>query len=614
MKKTGMTALAQAFAEAGYVQESQSTEKDSTAKQPGSPVTVVKKQANKSLLPKKKSRPKGQRTLGVSKHQPAPTFSPDQWLHFQRQIQKPLPKKGLSGEAFLHYLNNGRLPAPQAQKVVQPIRKRKLEIVGTVLPNRQAFKYRPVGRPIVMTELGKKVRLPEHVDDDSDVAEICIGLDFGTSSVKVVLCDKNRQVHYAVPFFEIGSENPYIFPSRVYVLGGNYHLADPADSRACCVRDMKLVLMEKECQMHMVHTAAFLALIVRHARSWLFSTHGDTYRHSDIEWSLNLGLPAEKSEQTRLAKRFERLALAAANLAGFDGPISDNSSARFLGLAAESIARRDKSSSLMTVHPDLVSVYPEIAAQVVAFVESEKWDAKGRPYITMVDIGAGTVDVSFFQVEAEKNKRRKFQFFANSVAANGAMNLHRKRVEWLKQELTERGALTEEVDRFFEEITMPTDRSFPIPEKVADYVEGVAVDAVQSIDNTFYYSRYRHQVFAEVINPVKHNRVPNGDHWQKLPVFICGGGSRMRFYSSLIDTLNNMQGVNWIRAHRYTLTPPKRLLAPGLPKDDYDRLSVAYGLSFDDLGEIIRSGEIPDFIPMSPVPARPVDMVSKDQC
>lgn len=69
----------------------------------------------------------------------------------------------------------------------------------------------------------------------------------------------------------------------------------------------------------------------------------------------------------------------------------------------------------------------------------------------------------------------------------------------------------------------------------------------------------------------------------------------MPLYGNIVDELNNTPGISWFKARRYRLSKPKKLIANGLSEQEYDRLSVAYGLSFPALGEIIKSGEIPDF-------------------
>ena len=71
----------------------------------------------------------------------------------------------------------------------------------------------------------------------------------------------------------------------------------------------------------------------------------------------------------------------------------------------------------------------------------------------------------------------------------------------------------------------------------------------------------------------------------------------MPFYGQLRETLNNHPSLyEWMRVKVRPLTLPKRLEAPGLARNDFDRLSVAYGLSFLNLGKVLKS------VPKSVIP------------
>ena len=71
----------------------------------------------------------------------------------------------------------------------------------------------------------------------------------------------------------------------------------------------------------------------------------------------------------------------------------------------------------------------------------------------------------------------------------------------------------------------------------------------------------------------------------------------MPFYGRLRETLNNHPSLyEWMRVKVRPLTLPKRLEAPGLARNDFDRLSVAYGLSFLNLGKVLKS------VPKSVIP------------
>ena len=63
----------------------------------------------------------------------------------------------------------------------------------------------------------------------------------------------------------------------------------------------------------------------------------------------------------------------------------------------------------------------------------------------------------------------------------------------------------------------------------------------------------------------------------------------MKYYQKLKQELTHFPGCTWLKAHPKQIALPEDLNAPGLKRDDYDRLSVAYGLSFINVGKIVRS-------------------------
>ena len=55
------------------------------------------------------------------------------------------------------------------------------------------------------------------------VAELVVGLDFGTANTKVVIMENGSENAWAVEFTD-DAENHYLMPSRVYRRGGRYAL------------------------------------------------------------------------------------------------------------------------------------------------------------------------------------------------------------------------------------------------------------------------------------------------------------------------------------------------------------------------------------------------------
>jgi hypothetical protein len=181
----------------------------------------------------------------------------------------------------------------------------------------------------------------------------------------------------------------------------------------------------------------------------------------------------------------------------------------------------------------------------------------------------------------------------NSVELNGVINLHRDRTNWLLKILSENYMLTTKINGFLNEIAKSTAQLNQIPESVVDYILNLEVIGDDDID-TIFFQKYKNQIIS-LLSFTKRYRVPlNEDNWLRLPVFLCGGGSRMRFYRSVIEEINR-SFPNWLHVELLSLNKPYNLRALGLSELEYDRLSVAYGLSFPKLGEIIQSNQIEDF-------------------
>jgi hypothetical protein len=216
----------------------------------------------------------------------------------------------------------------------------------------------------------------------------------------------------------------------------------------------------------------------------------------------------------------------------------------------------------------------------------------------MVDIGAGTVDAALFSVTKLARSALSFRFYADDVRELGVMNLHRSRIDWLNAVLARSGILDPSVQEFLEEIRKPTDRIRPIPDHVSEYLAGIQIvcpDPKQSIDSEFFLQKYAPLIFSCIRQARLEKGVPDSQ-LAGLPLFLCGGGSRMPLYGQIAEAVNKAPIT--VTVDPMQLEIPKDLRAEGLRAAYYDRLSVAYGLSWNGaggrpLGEYVRSIDIP---------------------
>ena len=421
--------------------------------------------------------------------------------------------------------------------------------------------------------------------------ELVIGLDFGTSSVKVVIGDKDTGHAYAVPFAPTSGLDRYLLPSRVYQSAAGFQLDPSSDCKAH--RDLKLGLLGQPDALHLARSAAFLALVVRHARDWFLGEHGAAYRRSTLVWSMRLGQPATTNLAAAQEQVFRQIGMAAW-VASFETGdcLSVESVERALGLATAPDASVAANSH---VHDIELKVVPEIAAQVYGFVQSRSFDPRARNLYLMVDVGAGTVDAAIFHVKKATGGKWDFEFYTCTVQPYGSMNLHRWRLDWWSRQL----ANFEQGQSLADDIAaarFPTDRSAVLPDSVGHYVEGVEVGFSHEDhdpDATFFSKKVVTQVRGEACWQAWKQEFLSQADLSGLPAFLCGGGSRMHYYQRLKRELRPKPNSTWLSAEFVPLMAPDRLEAPGLAPLDYDRLSVAYGLSFLDVGDVGQGLPLP---------------------
>jgi hypothetical protein len=436
-----------------------------------------------------------------------------------------------------------------------------------------------------------------------DEREVALGLDFGTSTVKVVFGDSALEKTFAVPFFRCAGIAKFLLPSRLYETKHVYSL----ESGATVHRDLKLSLLATpEDAVLQERVTAFLALVIRRSRGWLFSEHLETYKRTRIVWKLAVGLPTAQNLDTELSRCFRRLSLAAWKAADSGAEISHELVQRVL---------RSLDAGKSGVEDIDVNVVPEIAAQIYGFVVSTSFDKKAPNIFLMTDVGAGTVDSSLFHVKPGKHGRWDFEFFTSVVEPNGVSNLHRERVNWWHEQLTKVKAPRQLLDELLAS-KLPTDQQVSVPEGFRDYFGGVRVDLapqVKSPDEAFFTLRVLAQVVGKSFWRAWKDGLLSQENLTNVPFFMCGGGTRMKYYQALEGRLASFPGCTWLKAECWTMGVPSDLLAEGITAEEFDRLSVAYGLSQLEVGKVVKALPQPRLV-TPPVERWRDNYVDKDYC
>jgi hypothetical protein len=245
----------------------------------------------------------------------------------------------------------------------------------------------------------------------------------------------------------------------------------------------------------------------------------------------------------------------------------------------------------------MIEVIPEIAAEVVGYARSNQRDP-GLHLI--IDVGAGTLDVSAFVLSVDDNEDDRYSILTADVQMMGSYELHQHRVSRLTKLSTKRiGSLGKNIDPLK-----------PMPE-----MESYEKHGYQRAWDDGFQEKCTAMLCATLLD-LKRRRYPNSPRWNtSLPVFLCGGGCGVPLYrEALVEAFGRMQENYDVAGYEdKTLPMPQKISAVGLPPGQFHRLAVAFGLSYRpyDIGEIRSPHEIEDM--PRPDRRRPAEFISKDQ-
>lgn len=403
-----------------------------------------------------------------------------------------------------------------------------------------------------------------------------IGLDFGTSSTKVIVRfpyePGEPSVAIPAPVHCRREDNSYLWQTVIWVRADGQFIAWPErDSQL--LYSLKQGVMGGKADTFIVLDAdsnpgitraeaatAFLAYVIRYVRGWLRTNRSTLFRGRLPTWFVNVGLPAENFDDRSMVSAYRRAASAALLMANFGGPLNIEVARRFL--RDEKVrATADSEEAAQRLG---IAIIPETAAEATGFLKSTQ-SAPGL-YL-MVDVGAMTFDVCVFRFWKPTPSEDSYSLFTAQVRPLGVEAFH-----W-----------------------------FMGQGKTADK-----------------FSEQCNRCLWEVVWDTKRKRVPNDDRWTKgneLPVFLVGGGARNDLHRERVSELGP-----WLIKHVQNsgirlldLPTPKNIDLPE-PIADFNRLAVAWGLSYPptEIGAFRPPSVIPDIPPPEPVDfTQP--FVSKDQ-
>ena len=410
---------------------------------------------------------------------------------------------------------------------------------------------------------------------------LVMGIDFGTSCTKVVISDRNLKQAFAVPFMDELGILSYLLPTSLQENQSEYSLDGEGESW----NDLKLSLMANQQDSVIIsRVVAYLALVIRYSRAWFFNNYSNQYSNSDLLWSIAIGQPADHALSFESRELFSRIG----NLAWILSLSSESFNAHNILDKWELLKFKE-----IEVEDFDCLIIPELAAQIHGFVNSDNFDPKKPNIFLMIDIGAGTLDLSIFSVRIQDSGYKKFNLFINSVQPHGVANFHRHRVNWWQQELRSNELGVVAIQQL-QSIKMPTEFQGFYPDSFLEYVSQVDVDFLNGALNPDleFDKTIERQVNGCLLKSIKPDssagRILAEKDFNGMEYFLCGGGSRHSQFKGIHKLLQQPQGWNWLKLKPRVLTIPASIRLEGVQNEDYDRLSVAYGLSLLDFDEVTQ--------------------------
>lgn len=402
--------------------------------------------------------------------------------------------------------------------------------------------------------------LPPVMADGSRTA--ILGLDFGTAFTKAVI--RFQGDHYVVNWSgAVTTSDPYLMPSSFSEHeDGNVVLGirqGPGWSHCDGIK-MRLLAADSanDCEAQ-CDAVLFIAAAFKYASAWFSKVSKDA---DSPRWRLHLGLPAESWDDESMASRFRILALAGRNLA----------------CLSELPTRERAKLSLhtaLTAPSSSVAVLPEFACQLYSYLSSAQRQSDMH---ALMDIGAGTLDMAFFNVHKDEEgdvlpifsavvKNLGTHFLIGAMAGKTG-----ERLVWRDGD-----AAAEDQD---------------VAERVGEKRGDVSQRRgayLSALARTFNEARER----SRILNPT--SRVWRDQ--EPLDLFLCGGGSRLPTIVEHVRLfVREAKGVCGLSIRVNSLPRPQNLVGD-MADDQYDRVSVAYGLSQvpGNVGKVIRRHDLEPF-------------------
>lgn len=420
------------------------------------------------------------------------------------------------------------------------------------------------------------------VPKERAVRHIIIGVDFGTSTTKVIWQDL-RDNHFEAVRWHPDKDGlgQWLLPSTVLLRNGAIHFGVPdteCEREDLCLRSLKLCLLCRRkppvCRCgnpgaqggsirlseahHDLPASAFAGLFLAYVFCQVERRLLERFPNDQLVLLWNIGCPMDYKDADGYRCDWEKLAGTAMELrtvASGDVKMS----------LLDEFARHLEKFEVPPAEERNYFVRPEGLAAVKAFLESP--DAEMKTY-AIVDVGAGTTEVSFFfngKAMAEPGQPFRPSYLADSTEAVGGVKID--------QELAEEWSCSVEEARKRKE-REPS--SVPL------------VTSMKAIREQY------HRTCAKIAK----DHIIAGPDDKRFDLFIIGGGSRLKPLQVQLQD-HDLPG-GFTRDHTRKLYPPRKMNDRLSLQSDYHFLAVACGLASSlDWNYYPNVGSVP------PIPVKP---------
>ena len=408
---------------------------------------------------------------------------------------------------------------------------------------------------------------------------IRLGIDFGTAYTKVAyhIADKVHFVQW-VGIRKTASPDSFFLPGEMSITSNDAVVLGRHPEQSNILNNLKKPFLDDSPgrSSDFAPIIIFVAWIFRYARAWIYRNHEATISKRKLAYQINFGKPSSKSSW-QYDKEYKRIIYSAWILSQYN---DENISIQ----NAEMIFRKN----IDQIEGLDLELVPEFAAQITGYTQSPQRENDLHMFF---DIGAGTIDVSLFNLTPFPIEGERFFVLTSDVKPFGTHFLMQQRIKNTNEK------------------TIWTDHHSSMSHE--DFARHFSLSLQEIIECDASFVKNVQQVLYYNLHYTREKRYRISPKWQDgVRTFVAGGGSRCALY-----TLALQNAFDKMQVKRIPMNASCFDREIGLGHEYSQRLSVAYGLTFDAgvIGTIIPPDNIPDTKPeiVPTVQSSPRDLVDE---